>query len=538
MSRIVLKKSKEGDEDEILLTSDGALVLESMRMEHPVGKLLASLAKAQKDECGDGATTAVVLACSLLENAEELLKIGLHPSMIIEGYKLAGEKVVEILEQKPPTIIDAHDDAVLRDVVRSLMNSRVINSSPEVMELFSNFVIRLLRAVLGKSDLKALTASDISLRLDNIKIIKKTGESLADSELMLDGFLIEDREVVHPNMPVKVENASIALVKSLEVKKLPAKSGVSPLETMKLEATSPEDYNQFMKNRDKFAVSMAEKIGEAGANAALVNMGIDELVEHYLMRRKVLAVKRVNSEDMDLIAKLTYGTVVGNVDDLSQDKLGKAGSVEEIMFGDLDHCIKIGGCKGARAASVVLRGSSRQVLDEAERSLKVALIVTGKLMSDPRVVPGGGATEMELAHSLRSYALTFSGKEQFAIKQYARSLEVVPWILAENSGLDALDTIINLRKAHRNGLASWGVEALDKTCADMKEERIFDPLRAKLNALKGASELAIAILRISGIEKVIRHSEGGKADRMEGEESSDEGIVRTPGECRSTKNQV
>jgi chaperonin GroEL (HSP60 family) len=531
MSRIVIVKPKAKDESRTLLTADGALILENMRIEHPIGRLLTDLAKTQKEESGDGAKTAVILACSLLENAEELLKIGLHPSTIIEGYVLAEEKTAEILVGKLSSSIEANDDAELCNIARSLMNSRVISNSPDAMELLSDFVVRLLRAVLDISDSTRLTSTDISVKLDNIKFVKKTGGSLAESKLILDGFIIEDREVAHLNMPHKVKSASIALMKSLEVKKLKAESCVSPLESIKIEVPSQDDYNQFMQNRVNLAEGIVKKIVEAGANVALVNMGIDELVEHYLMRHKVLAVKRVKSNDMEILAKLTNGTIISNVDEISPDKLGKAECVEEVTFGEQDHCIKISGSTGVGTASLALHSPSGVLLDEAERSIKLAIRACANLLRDPRVVVGGGATEMELARILGSYALAFPSKEQLAIKQYAHALEAIPKILAENSGLGALETITDLRKAHGAGLNSWGIDALHRSCADMSEKRIFDALNPKISAVKRASEVATTILRISGIEKAKRHSKDIEKDRVERDQSGDGDADKTSTEC-------
>jgi chaperonin GroEL (HSP60 family) len=531
MSRIVIVKPGKKDESRTLLTSDSALILENMRIEPAIGRLLRDLANTQKEECGDGVKTAVILACSLLENAEELLRMGLHPSTIIEGYGLAEDKAAEILVRKMSTTIEANDDAELGNIARSLMNSRVISSSPDAIELFSDFVVRLLRAVFDIPNSTRLTSSDISAKLDNIKFVNKTGGSLADSKLILDGFLIEDREVAHPNMPPKVKSASIALIKSLEVKKPKAESHASPLEAITIEVSSQEDYNQFMQNRVKLAESMAKKIVEAGANVALVNMGIDELVEHYLMRHKVLAVKRVKSKDMEILTKLTNGTIIRNVEEISPDKLGKAECVEEVTFGEQDHCIKISGSTGVGAASLALHAPSRVLLDEAERSIKLAIRACANLAGDPHVVAGGGATEMELARILGSYALAFPSREQLAIKQYAHALEAIPKILAENSGLGALETITNLRKAHGAGLNSWGIDALHGACADMNEKRIFDALNPKISAVKRASEVAITILRISGIEKAKRHSKDIEKDRAERDESGDGDANKTSTEC-------
>nr|MDO8097807.1 thermosome subunit alpha [Candidatus Njordarchaeota archaeon] len=519
MSKAVLKKKKGNKSSDLLVTSHGASVLENTRTEHPVARLLAGLAKAQKDENGDGATSAVVLACSLLINAVELLNMGLHPSTISEGYGAAQQKATDIL-RGISSEIDPTDYETLHDIVKSVLTSRVIVGSPKISELFTDFVVELARSL----------ALSSPLDLDNVRIVKKLGGSLADSELMLNGFLLDDREVTHPNMPLKVEGVSIALLNSLEVKRLPSKSVASPLESVKIETTELDEYREFLRSRAELAKNMADKINNTGANVVLVNMGIDELVEHYLSRHRILAVKRVKSEDMELIARLTQGIVVGSADDLTPDKLGKAGSVEEIRFRDEERSVMISGCKGKGTATLILRGSSKHVLDEGERSLKAALRVIVKLLDDPRITFGGGATEMELARGLRSYALTFTGKEQFAVQQYSRALEAIPRILAENAGLDVVETIASLRKSHGSGQSWFGVEAIQGRVADMREVKVFDPLIVKLNVIKAATELAIMILRISGIGKARKKrkkdegstDEAGERERKEDVEEAKE----------------
>nr|MDO8135480.1 thermosome subunit beta [Candidatus Njordarchaeum guaymaensis] len=504
MSKAVLKKKDDSKESDFLVTSHGASVLENMKMEHPVAKLLAALAKSQKDENGDGATTAVIIVCSLLLGAEQLLKMGLHPSKISEGYGTAKVKAIETLHGISAEI-DLTDDETLRHVVKSVLTSRIVAGSPKISELFTDFTVRLARS------LPLTSPRD----LDSVRIVKKLGGSLADSELILDGFLLDDREVAHPNMPLRVEGASIALVNSLEVKRLPSKTGTSPMEIVKIEATELEGYRGFLRSRTGLAKSMADKVNNAGANVVLVNMGIDELVEHYLSRHRILAVKRVKNEDIELVARLTQGIAVGSADELTPNKLGKARSVEELMFGDEKRSVMISGCNGKGAATLVLRGSSKHVLDEGERSLKAALKVIVKLMSDPRITPGGGATEMELAQALRSYALTLTGKEQFAVQQYGHALESVPRILAENAGLDVVETIAGLRKSHSKGQSWLGVDAIQGKVADMNEVNVFDPLIVKHDAIKAATELAVMILRISGIEKAhgTRKKDEGPTDK-------------------------
>lgn len=509
MSKILVKSRKKEEEDHLFVSSDGALILENMKMEHPVAKILATLAKAQKDEFGDGATTAVILSCSLLESAEELLGMGLHPSLISEGFTKAEEKVDQTLHGLLTTI-DMEEQSALRGIIMSVMNSRIVHDSPQLFELMTDFVIKLT-PLLRKSKVKEATPTEDSPRLENIRIVKKIGGLLSQSELMIRGFIIEDREVVHPNMPRRVENGSIALVKNLEVKRLPPKTTSKPSETIKIEIEGLEDYIEFTRNRSKLAESLAEKIAETGANVALVNSGIDDLVQHYLSRHGIMAVKRVKAEDLELIAKLTQGEVVGNVDELETGRLGKAETIEEVTFSGDGFCIRISGCRGEGMATVVLRGSGKTILDESERCLRTALRTVSQALNDPQIVFGGGAAEAELACELQNYALSFSDKGQFAIQKYASALNAVPRVLAQNAGMDVAKAIIDLHKAHNNGLSSFGIDATQHRIGDMRELKVFDLARMKRNAILTATETSISILRTSGIERVQRRK--GENDR-------------------------
>jgi len=501
-----MDKAIIGKKGDFTTTNDGATILTSVKFEHPVAKIMVEAAKAQDAEVGDGTTTAVILAGELLAKAEELLDQNVHATTIIDGFSMAMKKAIDVLKVIAMPV-DVKDDAILKEVAKTAMNAKIVRVVGVVDE-FSELTVKLAKKTLEEDDGK------LKLDLDNIKIVKKEGASLRDS-VVVDGYVVDDREIVHADMPTLVENASMALIRGLEIKEIGDK-GEEPTQTTRLMINMVGEYQTYLDKRIEMVEETINKIKEAGANVVLVNRGIDEIFEHYLAKEGILAVKRIFKPDMERIARLTSGTIVTIPNELTFDKLGHAQTVEEWKLTDKEKCILIKGCKGSRASSMILRGGVKHILDEAERALHDALCTVKNTIEDPRVLFGGGSPEMEIANQLQKYARSVSGKEQLAVEAFAEAMEIVPKTLAENAGLDLFDTIGDLRVRHSRGEIWAGVDVLDRRTNDMKKLKVYEPLKVKLHTLKIATSVAKTILRIDEI-LVRKPIKGEKPPRTEEE---------------------
>ncbi len=492
---------------DVTVTNDGVTIVKEMEVSHPAAKLLVEVAKAQDAEVGDGTTTAVVLAGALLEKAEALLDQNIHPTIIIEGYNDAMRKALEILDEVA-TEIDPNDDEMLKKVARTAITSKYIGSGPSVDKLL-DMILEAARTVAEpKPDGKGYI-----VRLDNIKIEKKKGGSLLDS--MLVRGVVLDKEVVHPGMPKRVEKAKIALLDTpLEVKK--------PEITAKINITSPEQIRQFLEEETKYLKDMVEKIAATGANVVICQKGIDDVAQHFLAKKGILAVRRVKRSDMEKLEKATGGRIVTSIRDLRPEDLGEAELVEERKVGN-DKMIFIEGVKNPRSVTILLRGANDMLLDEAERSINDALHVLRNVMREPKIIGGGGAPQIELALRLESYADEVGGKKQLAILAFAEALKEIPMILAETGGLDPLDTLMKLTSLHKQGKVNAGVSALDgRITEDAIADNIIEPVVVTKQAIKSASEAATTILKIDDIIAAAppkkKEKEKGKEEGFKGPE--------------------
>jgi thermosome len=465
---------------DIVITNDGATILKELDIEHPAAKMVVEVAKTQDNECGDGTTSAVVIAGELLKKAEALIEQNVHPTVISNGFRLASQQAVKILKGMSIEV-SLSDKKTLKLVAQTAMTGKGVGGERDAL---SDIAVDAVSSVTEKVDGK------FRADIDNIQVEKKHGGSVSDTKLIKG--LVLDKERVHPRMPQMVKNAKIALVDSaLEIKKTEVEA--------KIQIRDPSQIQKFLDEEEKTLREMVMKVKKSGANVLICEKGIDDLSQHYLAKEGLYAVRRVKRSDMEKLAKATGGKIVTNLDDLSSNELGFAEQVEELKISDADMTF-VTGCKNPKAVSILIRGGTEHVVDEVERALHDALKVVSVAIEDGVVVPGGGAPEIELALKLRDYGQTVGGREQLAIEAFAEALEIIPWTLAENAGMDAIDVVIELKNAHNKKTGSaFGVNVLENKVSDMIAAKVIEPLRVKTQAIQSATEVASMILRIDDV---------------------------------------
>ncbi|VVB50508.1 Thermosome subunit alpha [uncultured archaeon] len=474
-----MDKMLVSDIGDIVITNDGATIVEEMNVEHPAAKMVVEVAKTQDEEVGDGTTTAVVLVGELLTNAEKLLDQGIHPTIIARGYRLAATKAEEILQATAKTI-DIKDVKTLKQIAETAMTGKGAESAKDAL---SDITVKAVRQI------AEIENDKIVIDLDNIKVEKKEGGDITDSEL-IQGVII-DKERVHSGMPKKVENAKIILLDvAIEVKETETDAEIS--------ITSPDQLQAFVAQEEKMLKDMVDKIVAAGGNVLICQKGIDDLAQHYLSKAGILAVRRVKKSDMEKLSKATGAAIVTNIKALSKTDVGYAKVVDEVKIGG-DEMLFIRDCKNPKSVSLLIRGGTEHVVDEAERAVKDAIGGVAAALQIGKVVAGGGATEMEVARQLRKYAETVGGREQLAVDAFADSLEIIPRTLAESSGMDAIDTLVKLRAEHEKGGLDIGVKVMEGKTGDLWKIGVIEPLKIKTQAIKSASEAAEMILRIDDV---------------------------------------
>jgi thermosome len=489
---------------DVTITGDGATILKEMEVQHPAAKLLIEVAKAQDAEVGDGTTTAVVLAGRLLELAEELIDEGIHPTIIIDGYKKAMDYAIQVANEIAQPI-NVEDKNQLATVAMNALSSKIV---AEAREYLAKIAVEAASIAVEKVN------GRYNLDLDWIKLEKKKGQSLAETQL-IQGIVL-DKEVVHPGMPKRVVNAKIAVLDApLEIEK--------PEWTTKISVSSPNQIKAFLEEEANILKSYVDKLAEVGANVVITQKGIDEVAQHYLAKKGIMAVRRVKRSDIEKLAKATGAKIVTSIKDIRPEDLGFAGLVEERKVGE-EKMVFIEQCPNPRAVTILIRGAADRILDEAERSMQDALHVIRDLYREPKIVPGGGAFEIEVARRLREWGRKLPGKEQLAVLKFAEALEQVPTILALTAGLDPVDVIAELRRRHDAGEVDAGVDVLNGKVANMYKLNVVDPLLVKKQVIRSAAEAAIMILRIDDIVAAAqtKSSSGGKSKGKEekGEEES------------------
>lgn len=465
---------------DIVITNDGATILKELDIEHPAAKMVVEVAKTQDNECGDGTTSAVIIAGELLKKSEALIEQNVHPTVISNGFRLAAQEAVKILKsigfEVSPT-----DKKSLKLIAETAMTGKGVGGERDML---SSIAVEAVTSISEKVDGKYV--ADI----DNIQVEKKHGGAVSDTNLIKG--LVLDKERAHPRMPRSVKNAKIALVDSaLEIKKTEVEA--------KIQIRDPKQMQKFLDEEEKTLRGMVEKIMKSGANVLICEKGIDDLAQHYLAKEGIYAVRRVKRSDMEKLSKATGAKIITNLVDLGPSELGAAAEVEETKIADSDMTF-VTGCKNPKAVSILIRGGTEHVVDEVERALHDALKVVAVAIEDGVAVPGGGAPEIEMALKLRDYGQSVGGREQLAIEAFAEALEIIPWTLAENAGMDMIDVVIELKNAHnKKSGKNFGVNVLENKVSDMLIAKVIEPLRVKVQAIQSATEVASMILRIDDV---------------------------------------
>jgi thermosome len=463
------------DSGDVVVTNDGVTILREMDIEHPAANMIVEVAQTQEDEVGDGTTTAVVEAGELLNQAEDLLEQDIHATTLAQGYRQAAEHAGDVLDDLAIEI-DEDDVEYLQRIAATAMTGKGAESAREQL---AELLVRAARAVSENGEIDP----------DDIAVETVVGGAISDSELV-EGVTV-DKDRVHENMPYFAEDADIAVLDlALEVKETEIDAEVN--------VTDPDQLQEFLDQEEQQLKEMVEQIEAVGADVVFVEDGIDDMAQHYLAEAGILAVRRVSSDDAGRIARSTGARVVSNLDDLTEDDLGFAGSVAQRELGGDDR-IFIEDVEDAKAVTLFLRGGTEHVVDEVERAIEDALGVVRVTLEDGEVLPGGGAPETELALALRDYADSVGGREQLAIEAFADALEVVPRTLAENAGLDPIDSLVDLRAKHDAGDTSAGLDAYTGGVTDMEDDHVVEPRRVKSQAIESATEAAVMILRIDDV---------------------------------------
>jgi len=479
-----MDKMLVGSIGDVVMTNDGVTILKEMEIVSPAAKMMVDVAKTVDVEAGDGTTASVVLAGELLKNAEELLEQGLHPSVIVGGYRLAADRAMQVLDSIAIDIVIGDKDMEekeLKSVVETAITGKFADASRDALV---KIAIRAVKAVV-EEDSEGKQVVDV----DNISIEKKVGGEIDDTELV-QGMVLE-KEIVHPRMPRLIKNAKIALINSsLEIKKTETSAEVK--------IKTSEQLKRFLAEEERMMLQIAKQIKDIGANVVICQKGIDDVVQHYLAREGITAIRRAKKSDMEKLEKATGGKIVNAVNEMIESDLGHAGLVEEREISG-DKIFFIEQCKDPRAVSIMIRGGTEQIIDELERSLHDMLHVTKSIIEDGKAVAGGGAAESELALKIRGYSASVRGKEQLAVEKFADAMEIIPRTLAENSGLNPIDKLVALRAAHENGEKNAGLDNYTGKIVDMRANNVIEPLRTKRQSVASAVDAAIMILRIDDV---------------------------------------
>ncbi|HXZ23431.1 MAG TPA: thermosome subunit beta [Methanomassiliicoccales archaeon] len=477
---------------DVVITNDGVTILKEIDVEHPAAKMLVEVAKTQDQETGDGTTTAVILTGELLKKAVDLIDANVHPTIITAGYRMAAVKALEVLESVALPI-DIKDRETLRKIaMTSMMSKSVVGSREHMADVAVDAVVKVAEKTNGAWFVDT----------DNIQVVKKQGGSMDDTE-MIEGIIV-DKEPVHPAMPKKIAKAKILLLDAaMEVKKTEIDA--------KIEITDPSQMQAFLNEEERMLRDMVARIKKSGANVVFCQKGIDDLVQHFLSKEQIYAGRRVKKSDMEKLAKATGANVVTKLDELDPSDLGNADLVEVRKIQE-EEMTFVTGCKNPKAVSILIRGGTEHVVDEIERSLDDAVSVAAVAIEDEKMITGGGSSAVEIALKLREYSASVGGREQIAIDAFASALEVVPTALAENAGLDPIDILIELRKAHKSGRKNAGLNVFEGKVDDMLKINVLEPFRVGKQAINSATDAAVMILRIDDV--IASRGGGGGAPPM------------------------
>lgn len=464
---------------DVTVTNDGATILKEIDVQHPAAKMMVEVAKSVDNEVGDGTTSAVVLAGALIEKAEQLISKDVHPTIIVDGYRKSATKVIEILNNMAQKVSN-NDREQLIKIAKTSMQTKLVSKDSEAL---SELVVNAILQVSDQSD------SGFKVDIDDVKVEKKAGGSLRDTR-MIKGIVL-DKEVVHGGMPKRIEKGKIALINSaLEIEKTEFDA--------KINISSPDQMKMFLEEENKMLKGMVDKIIAVGANVVVCQKGIDDIAQHYLAKANILTVRRVKESDMTKLSRATGASIVTTIEDLTAKDLGFADVVEERKV-ETDKWVFIEGCKHPKSVTILIRGGSQRVVDEADRSIHDALMVTKDVIEKPLIVAGGGAPEAYAASKIRDWVSTLTGREQLAAEKYAESLEIIPLTLAQNAGMDPIDAMTDLRAKQSKGSKWTGIDVRGAKIADISKLEIVEPLSVKEQIIKSATEAACMILRIDDV---------------------------------------
>ena len=479
---------------DVTITNDGATILKEIDAQHPAAKMMIEISKTIDNEVGDGTTSSVIFAGTLLAKAEELLKKDVHSSVIIEGFQAASEKALEILSEISKKV-SPDDREILLQVAKTSMESKLISEDSESL---SKIVVDSIMNITETNDNKS------SVDLDNLKVEKKAGGSIQDTAL-IKGIVL-DKEVVHSGMPKKIQQAKIALLNTaMEVEKTEMSA--------EIRINDPTQMQMFLEEENRMIKTMVEKVHAIGANVVICQKGIDDMAQHFLSKHGILAVRRVKESDMTKLAKATGARITSNIDDISEKDLGAANLVQQKKV-ESDKWVFIEGCKNPQSVTLLIRGGSQRVVDEVDRSIHDSLMVVKDVIEKPEIVAGGGAPEAVLASFLKDWSERFEGRQQLAINKFAEALEVIPLTIAENAGMDPIDTMVKLRARQSEGKKWTGIDAKEGRVADMLSKNIVEPVVVKEQIIKSATEAASMILRIDDVIAISVGSGGGMPPGM------------------------
>ena len=464
---------------DVTITNDGATILKEIDVQHPAAKMMVEISKTTDNEVGDGTTSAVILGGALMENAESLIEQNVHPTIIVDGYRRAGKKAKQYLQEIADGVT-ANDKTILKKIAKTSMQTKLVRKDSD---LLADLIVQSVIAVSQKE------GDGYSVDIDDIKVEKKAGGSMGDSA-MIQGIVL-DKEIVHGGMPKRITAAKIALVNTaLEISKTETDA--------KINIQNPQQMKSFLDEENRMLKNMVDKVIGSGANVVLCQKGIDDMAQHYLAKAGVVAIRRIKESDLTKLAKATGARIVTNLDDLFDKDLGSAELVEERKIEE-DRWVFIEGCKHPKSVTVLLRGGSQRVVDEADRSVHDAIMVVKDVMEEPSIVAGGGAPETYTATKLRGWAKSLEGREQLAVEKFADSLEAIPLALAENAGMDPIDTLTALRAKQLKGEKWTGVDVMNGRTGNMKSGDIVEPLSVKHQVVSAATEAACMIVRIDDV---------------------------------------
>ena len=470
---------------DITITNDGATILKEMDVQHPAAKIMVEIAKTVDEEVGDGTTSSVIIAGAMLEKAEELMTKGIHPTIIVDGYQEAMRRSIEILD-KIAEDVKIDDHALLRDIAKTSMESKIVSVDSDILaDLAVKAILAVAEKGAGTNGDKHSTLAD----LDNVKIQKKPGGAMSES-ILIQGIIV-DKEIAYSDMPKRIKDARILLLNSsLEIEKTEL--------DVKINIDRPEQMKMFLDEETKMIKMMVDKISMTEADIVFCQKGIDDIGLHYLTRANISAVKRVKESDLNALAKATGARIVTNIDDLSTGDLGYAGLVEERRV-EVDKWVFVEGCRNPKAVSLLIRGGSQRIVDEAERSIHDALMVVKDVVQDPAIVAGGGSPEVYISQKLREWAPSVSGREHFAILAFADAIESIPITLSGNAGMDTIDILAEIRSRQSSTNPWFGVDVEKLKVADMRKKKIIEPLVVKEQILKSSTEAVSMLLRIDNV---------------------------------------